>query len=120
MQVLQNKFLPMNSIKTPLLIAACFSILAVMSCNNNGTAVAPGCGSVGWGVEVEDELTALSNAGVAFGQDPSQANCEKYKDAYRAYIQALKDLDRCVINSQERQEYLQALEDAEDALDNLC
>jgi hypothetical protein len=88
-----------------------------MSCKKS-TAVT--CGASNWSVYIQDEIASLSNAASAYGQDPSSTNCEKFKDAYRNYINALKDIDNCVTNVQDRNDFQEALEDAEAELEDLC
>ncbi len=52
-----------------------------------------GCSN--WANEVSAEATAFSNAGVAWSTNPTTANCQAYKDAGEAYLNALQDHIEC-------------------------
>ena len=52
------------------------------SCNNGCTAD-----------EISDAANEITTAATAYGNDPSTANCEAYRDALNAYIDQLGDCD---------------------------
>ncbi|MBJ2173978.1 hypothetical protein JBL43_07000 [Aureibaculum sp. A20] len=49
-----------------------------------------------WTTEVQDELTAYGNAISAYSTDPTPENCNDLKKAGNNYIDALKDVEKCV------------------------
>lgn len=104
-----------------LCIAALFSVGFIGACNNDDDGGGGGCGSFSWATEVESEFTALFETALAYGSDPTTANCERYKSAFRDYVDALDGLENClgVLSAQDRQDYNEALKDAEDELNNL-
>ena len=81
------------------------------SCDNDDPD--PSCSYV---TEVQDELQAVTDAGTAWGNDPTNvAKCNAYKAALQDYIDALEDHDNCVPGSQQ-DEYDQSLEDAQNSI----
>jgi hypothetical protein len=81
----------------------------------------PGGCSVNWAFELQDELTAISNAAAAHNNDPSPATCDALKSAYLAYINKLKPYGNCSgLSGQDRASWEQAVEDAEDDVDTIC
>jgi hypothetical protein len=95
--------------------------LAIVGCNDDDGGVdIDDCGqNFIWSMEVGDELNDLVAAGIAYGNNPNDETCNDYKDAYQNYIDALRDIDDCVPAS-DRDEWQQALDEAEDELENLC
>ncbi len=91
------------------------------SCNNNDGEVSPlACGAnFNYLNSVEGELNAVNNAITLYASDPSTGNCDNLKQAYRNYINALKDVEECV-PAADREAWRQALDDAEDNVDNIC
>ncbi len=109
-----------SSIKA-LFIATLFAVGFLGACNNDDDGPGGGCGAAfNWAFEVESEITELSNAAIAYGTDPSAANCARYKDAYSDYIDALRDLDNCLgtLTAADRKAYNDALDEAEEELED--
>jgi hypothetical protein len=101
-----------------LIIIFCFTLF-VTSCSKDDDGVAP-C-STAWGTELQNELTAVINAGSAYGLDPSAANCSAYKAAYQDYINALKPYGNCAtLTGQSRTDWQKAVSDAEAEVSALC
>ena len=103
-------------------IATLFSACFIGACNNDDDG--PGgvnCGTLSWATEVESELNVLFEAALSYGTDPTTANCQRYKDAFSDYIDALEGLDNCVagLSAADRKDYNDALDDAEEELNNL-
>ena len=99
------------------LIALC-TVFLVSSCGKNN---AVNCSSgFALGQAIVDEATALSNAASAYGMDPSAANCENYKQAYRDYIEELKRYRNCAYDYGQGAQYEEDLREAEEELDDLC
>lgn len=102
-----------------LLIAFIISFTVFESCTSKSDNIAS-C-SVAWATELNDELSALSNAGFAYSNDPSTENCNAYKAAYQTYINALKPYGDCsALTGQNRTAFEQALQDAQDEVGSLC
>lgn len=76
------------------------------------------CGSLGWAVDIQDELNNLSATSAAYSQNPTPANCQAYREAYIDYIDALKSWDKCV-ESGSRASWQQSLNEAEQDAENL-
>lgn len=106
----------MNTPFKLLMYVMTISVIATTACSKSSSAV--GCGTASWWTEVESELSAVSDAAVTYGTDPTSSNCEAYISAYQQYINALRDVDNCVAGVN-RQEYNAALDEAEEALDDL-
>ncbi len=100
------------------LVVLCTAAL-FLGCNNNGDDDGGPCGNnFIWTVELQSEAEALSTAASAYGNDPTTENCEAFRSAYQAYLDTAADLDNCVIGT-ERQDYLDAIAEAQVELDNL-
>ena len=96
----------------------CFT-LVVTSCSKDGDGIAP-C-TTAWATDLQSELTAVINAGTAYGTDQSDANCNAYKSAYQNYINALKPYGNCAtLTGQNRTDWQKALSEAEADVATLC
>ncbi|HOP59647.1 MAG TPA: hypothetical protein PLR52_09545 [Bacteroidales bacterium] len=103
--------------------ALCFSVMlmfiAIGSCKKENSDP-EWCAGV-WATQVQDELTAVTNAALVYAGDPTPANCTAYKAAYQAYIDALELFSQCTSwTPQLKNEWQEALEEAENAIDTLC
>jgi len=104
---------------TYLLFVILFGVAIIVSCTKNKDTV-PAC-SVAWASDLQDEIIAISNAGTAYASDPTEANCNAYKTAYQAYINALEPYGNCAaLTGQQRADFEEALQDARDSLSSLC
>lgn len=81
---------------------------------------AKNCANTTIAAEVQTETNAVSNAALAYANDPSTANCNAYKDAYEDLIDAYKDLEDCAAAINQLDAWRQALDAAEAALVGLC
>ena len=96
----------------------CFTLL-VTSCSKDGDGIAP-C-STAWATDLQSELTAFVTAAGAYSSDPSDANCNAYKNAYQDYIDALKPYGNCAtLTGQSRTDWQEAVADAEADVATLC
>ena len=104
--------------RTHLIILAIASLCTLsLACGKNN-GVTP-CG-VNWANDIQDEANNLSNAILLYSQDPTPANCEAYRQAYLEYLDELKDWgNRCTLSSQDRKEWQEAIDDAEDEVDDI-
>ena len=100
--------------KTLFTLLALFTFVAFMSCGGDDLA---DCTSNDFAQMVNAEIAALNAAGNAWANDPSQANCDAFKDAARDYLDAVEDLDGCAGVSQA--EYDAAVASARDAVDQI-
>lgn len=66
---------------------------------------------------LQDDLTAMQNAALNYGLNPTTETCNAYKDATQAYINEARDLVDCPgLSASEKAQYEQSLQDAEDEL----
>lgn len=96
---------------------ACFIALIILNSNYScQETVTAGCN---YTLELENETNALSAAAATYGQDPTSANCEAYRQAYLNFLDEAEKLDNCVIGT-ERDAYRQAIDAAQAGLDALA
>lgn len=102
--------------KITILILAIL-LISIPSCkkddNNVDCAVGFSIGGV-----VANEVSALSDAAVAYSSDPSKENCDRYVDALRDYFNALKSYEKCATEAGQLAEFQAAVADAEKDLDD--
>ena len=116
--ILINPLTMRKVLSNHLIFIFCFTLF-VTSCSKDGDGVAP-C-STAWGTELQNELTAVINAGTVYALDPSAANCNAYKAAYQDYINALKPYGNCAtLTGQSRADWQKTLSDAEADVSTLC
>lgn len=100
------------------LIAASMSVF--ISCGDDGSpSSADNCNSFTWTQQVQDEITAFSEAGAAYGQNPTIESCEIFKDAARDYVAALEELNVACITGENEADYREALAEAENSVDSI-
>lgn len=93
-------------------------IAGISSCKKNEEKDAP-C-TVAWATEVSDEANAMSTALQAYATDQSPANCNAYKQAAQAYLNALKPYGDCtLLTGQQRIALEKALSDTQESVDNM-
>lgn len=68
------------------------------SCKKDDSGPGGCAANFNYGVELQAEATALTNAATAYANDQSTANCNAYKAAANAYIDAAEDVEDCVPN----------------------
>ena len=102
-----------------LLPLICLLTILAFACKKDDPAPV-GCGS-NWVLanEIEDELNAVLDAATTYTQDPTTANCEAYVAAYQDYLDELEGYQSCANQAGQGAEYQQALQDAQDALDDI-
>lgn len=100
------------------------SILAIIfvgswSCNKDDDDGGNAC-SIAWANDLADEVMAMSNAAQAYGLNPTYENCIAYKAAAQAYVDALAPYGNCAtLTGQDRIAWQQALEDAQESVDDI-
>ena len=97
---------------------AVFAVLSSSCKKDNNNNVTP-C-ATSWAVDLQDEAAALGDAASAYAQDPSTANCNAYQQAYQNWINGLQGWANCASAAGLQQEWQEAVNDAQDALANLC
>ena len=74
-----------------------------------------------WSAELSTEITAVTNASIAYSTAPSTATCNSYKTAYQNYINALKPFKECnLYTAAQKNEVEEAIAEAEADLSTLC
>lgn len=100
-----------------LLIVAIF--ISTESCKKDKDSDPDVC-TTAWAVATQDELTKVVNAAMAYGTSPTVANCNAYKTAYQAYLNALKPYGNCTaLTGTSKQEWQEALADAQAEINSL-
>ena len=85
-----------------------------------GGSTGNNCNNFAWTQEVSDETVAFTQAGAAFGQDPTIEKCEVYKGALRNYINALEGVNQsCFTAGVNEQEYRRSLAEARTEVDGI-
>lgn len=78
------------------------------------------CNSLQFSAEFQDEINAITAAATAFGNDPSQANCDALKAAYNSYLDELEDWEDCAIFYNQETEWRDAIDSTRAAVDTIC
>jgi hypothetical protein len=99
----------------PLLL---FAVLFIAACSNDDPAPTPNnCTSEAFGMAFNEAIMELGDAAAAFGADPTQANCDAWRDAANNYLDVVQGFETCsVVNN--TQEYRDALAAARDEVNN--
>jgi len=103
----------MKNVKSLLLMLFAGILLSTsVACNKDDDNDPDNCGQ-GWEQSYEAELNALIEASTKYSQSQTKEDCESYKAAYRAYLNAIKDLEDCYILAGQREAFLQSVAEAE-------
>ncbi len=78
------------------------------------------CDGSNFEFELRAEFDAISDAAIAYSSDPSSSNCNALKNAYRAYLDALRPYRNCAFNGTTRQRFDAELDAAEQAIDQFA
>ena len=105
--------------KSILLSAFIFAVFTIFLSCNSKSALEKRCEDWNASEAFEQELTAVNNAALTYGQNPTTENCEAYRSAYLDYIDALRGWEDCYGFYNLQEEFNEALDDAEDAANNL-
>jgi hypothetical protein len=74
-----------------------------------------------WATDLQDELNAVVSTSSAYNADPSDANCNAYKNAVQAYINGLKPYGDCgALTGALRTQWQAELNEWEDEVAGLC
>lgn len=103
----------MNAMKSLFAVLTLVSVICIISCKDDDPV------TCNWTTELQAELNAFSNAATVYGQNPTTENCNAYRNAGLAYLDAAADLQSCANAQGQGQEYQQAIAEAEASLDAL-
>lgn len=96
------------------------SITALQSCSDDDSTDLGCPDNFTLSQEVSDEAQAVSEATMVYANNPTTENCENLKEAYRNYINELREWEDCAVERGHRQEYEEALDNAERDLEDAC
>jgi hypothetical protein len=73
-----------------------------------------------WASELATEANAMANAAQTFGMNPTVANCNAYKQAAQAYVDALEPYGNCAtLTGQDRVAWQSAVDNAQASINSL-
>ncbi|MBN2636652.1 MAG: hypothetical protein JXR61_10315 [Prolixibacteraceae bacterium] len=102
-----------------------FTFLAVVfiafsSCNKKDDGISEDDCTRLWGTELQAEISAWSNAAVAYSSNPTTENCIAYKAAAQAYLDALEPYGDCsTLTGAQRTQWEEALAEAQVGINSL-
>lgn len=106
--------------KITFLGLAILILSTLVSCNDDEEVNDPGICGTAWAVAIEDEANDLSVATQAYATDQSTENCQAYKAALQAYIDALEPYGDCtMLTGQQRADWEAAVAEAEASIDDI-
>ncbi len=92
------------------------SLTLLLSCNKTNKPC-----SIAWGLELSNEIIAMSTASSAYSVNQSAENCTALKAAYQNYIDALETYGSCeTLTGQSRNDWKESLDEAKEDLTTLC
>ncbi|GEO19612.1 hypothetical protein [Cyclobacterium qasimii] len=109
----------MNNFKKMFYLSALIltSSIYLSGCGSSDDDEPSGCNSLNWSTELSTEITALTTAFTTFGQNPTQANCNNYRQSIVNYINALRPYGNCqALSGQSKDEWQKLIDDYEDNL----
>lgn len=96
-----------------------FVLFVSTACSKNDPATPGGCAAnFNYAVELEAEFNAFANAATAYAQDQTTENCNAYKVAAQAYLDAAADVEVCVPVA-DKAAYQMAIDEAKAEIDAL-
>jgi hypothetical protein len=109
-----------EKMKSKLLILGCGAALTAFTvgCSkDNPLNPAGNCFGGNWAAQYSDELQAYSNAISEYNENPTEGNCNNYKNAAKGYLDALNEVYECVPTAN-RAEINQAINEAKAEIDS--
>lgn len=104
--------------KKILIILTVISFIGIGSCKKDKD---PDICSTTWGLQISDELEAVMSSSVTYSLNPTTANCNAYKTAVQAYLNALRQFEGCAgWSATDRQDLEESIDDAEAELATAC
>ena len=96
------------------------SLISLSGCGDGDNDEPSGCNSFNWSVELNDELTDLTTAISNFAQNPTEANCNSYRQALLTYVDALRPYGNCQgLTGQNRVEWQKLIDEDEEDLNEV-
>lgn len=88
----------LERMKRNLFLIGCgVAMLLTYGCSKDNPLNPTGnCFGGNWAENYASELQTWSDAATAYSEDPTSANCDKYKTAAKNYLDALKEVADCV------------------------
>ena len=109
----------MKTMKTRLLLIIYGTAIITMTngCSKDDPLnLAGNCFDGNWAAQFSDELQAYSSAISSYSDNPTAGNCADYKNAAKAYLDALNEVYECVPTAS-RAEIDQAIDEAKADVD---
>jgi hypothetical protein len=102
-----------------LCISIILFLLTLGSCKKKNTE--PDICNTAWTTQVQTQLTDLTNKATIYAATPTTANCNAFKAAYQAYIDALEPFGNCSIwTATEKAQWQNAIAEARADLTTAC
>lgn len=98
---------------------------SLISCSDDDDAggnvfTGPNCYNA-WITAYSQSTQQMSSAAQAYGTDPTEENCNAFKAAYQSFLDDIKPFQNCAaITGQEREEFIEQIQEAEEDIDDLC
>ena len=98
---------------------------SLVSCGDDDDAdgnvfTGPNCYNA-WASVYNQSIQTMSQAAQAYGMNPSEENCNAFKAAYQNFLDDVRPFQNCAaISGEERQQFLEQIEEAEEEIDDLC
>lgn len=70
-----------------------------------------------YATEIQDEIDALTTAATIYGNDPTTANCQAYKNAATNYLNELQSYVECAALSGQQAELQSSINEAQASVD---
>ncbi len=108
-----------KKMKTRLFLIGCGAAMITITSGctkDNPVNPAVNCFDGNWAAQFSDELQAYSNAISDYNENPTQGNCDDYKNAAKGYLDALNEVYNCVPTAS-RAEIDQAINEAKADID---
>lgn len=94
-----------------------FSAISLSGCGDGDNDEPSACNSLNWTTELSSEINALTTALTTFSQNPTQANCNNYRQSIVNYINALRPYGNCqALTGQSKTAWQKLIDDYEDDL----
>jgi hypothetical protein len=105
--------------KLAFVLLSMFICFGLTSCSKDDDSDSDPC-SVFWTVGLSDEINAFSLAAQAYGTNPTLENCNAYKAAAQAYVNALSPYGDCAsLTGQDRVSWQESLIDAQQSVNEI-
>ena len=95
------------------------AVFGFWTCDKDDDNKDNGC-SAAWASELSNEANAMISAAQTYATNPTPANCNAYKAAAQAYLDALEPYGNCAtLTGQDRVAWQNALDQAQQSVDSL-